>query len=204
MNTPPPSPRGGDDMEKGLSMTPEPDNADDTNTTPQGSPADTGPAPVGGVPAAEQDKRDDFTAKVVQTGEAATERIGEQAKHAMRDAQDKAAQAKEKLSDLASRARENAPAVDSGVAKRSTGIGAAVLGVSAGVVIWLLRRRARRNANPWHTAARTARAQVKTARRQARSGLKTARRRSRARAVSQVASAKSKARDARAKAKNWR
>jgi vacuolar-type H+-ATPase subunit I/STV1 len=156
------------------------------------------------VPAADQDKKDGLKAKVAQTGEAATGRIGEQARHAMRDAQDKTAQAKEKLSDLASRARENAPAVDSGVAKRSTGIGAAVLGVSAGVVIWLLRRRARRNANPWHAAARTARAQVKTVRRQAKSGLKTAQERSHARAVSQVAAAKSKARDARAKAKNWR
>jgi hypothetical protein len=203
MNTPPPSPRGGDDMEKGLSMTSEPDHANDTDSA-AGAAGSEPVAPVGGVPAADQDKKDGLKAKVVQTGEAATERIGEQAKHAMRDAQDKTAQAKEKLSDLASRARENAPAVDSGVAKRSTGIGAAVLGVSAGVVIWLLRRRARRNANPWHAAARTAKAQVKTVRRQARSGLKTAQGRSHARAVSQVAAAKSRARDARAKAKNWR
>jgi cell division septum initiation protein DivIVA len=183
-------------------MTPEPDHANDTNSTPG---AGSGPvAPVGGVPAADQDTKDGLKAKVVQTGEAATERIGEQAKHVMRDAQDKTAQAKEKLSDLASRARENAPTVDPGVAKRSTGIGAAVLGISAGVVIWLLRRRARRNSNPWHAAARTAKAQVRTARRQAKSGLKTARKRSQARAVSQVAAARSKARDARKKAKNWR
>lgn len=185
-------------------MTPEPDHANDTNSTPSAAAGSEPVAPAGGVPAGDQDKKDGLKAKVVQTGEAATGRIGEQAKHAMRDAQDKTAQAKEKLSDLASRARENAPAVDSGVAKRSTGIGAAVLGVSAGVVIWLLRRRARRNANPWHAAARTARAQVKTVRRQAKSGLKTAQERSHARAVSQVAAAKSKARHARAKAKDWR
>jgi hypothetical protein len=203
MKTPPPSPRGGDDMQKGPSMTPEPEHANDTNGTP-GAAGSEPVAPVGGVPGADQDTTDGLKAKVVQTGEAATERIGEQAKHAMRDAQDKTAQAKEKLSGLASRARENAPSIDSGVAKRSTGIGAAVLGVSAGVVIWLLRRRARRNSNPWHAAARTAKAQVKTAQRQAKSGLKTARKRSQARAVSQVAAAKSKARDARKKAKNWR
>jgi hypothetical protein len=80
--------------------------------------------------------------------------------------------------------------------------GAAATGAVAAVTVWLLRRRAKRNTNPWHTAARTAKAQIKTARRQAKSGLKTTRKRSRAQAAAQVAAAKARAHKAKAKAKN--
>ncbi|HZE32612.1 MAG TPA: hypothetical protein VE198_14380 [Actinoallomurus sp.] len=147
-------------------------------------------------------------AKAVQTKEAVAEH------QAVRTAQDKATQAKEKAtqakdkvaqakSDLVSRARESdAVPTEMSPATRRAGVGAAATGAAAALTVWLLRRRARRNANPWNTAARSAKAQIKTVRRQAKSGLKTARKRSRAQAAAQVAAAKARAHKAKAKAKS--
>jgi MYXO-CTERM domain-containing protein len=140
--------------------------------------------------------------KAAQTREAVTERFGEQADHAARTAQDKVAQAKEKVTELASRARENAtsPEEPNSLVRRSS---AAATGLAAVGMVWMWRRRARRNANPWRAAAEEAKAQIKTVRQDAKSGLKTAREHARKQATSQVATARSKARDARAKARSW-
>lgn len=129
-----------------------------------------------------------------------------QAGDAVRATQEKAGQVKEAVTGLAAKARENAttPAITGPSAVRGAGVGAATIGVATAVVVWLLRRRARRNANPWHRAAETARSQIKTVRREAKSGLKAARKRSRAEAAAQVASARAKARKARARAKSWK
>jgi hypothetical protein len=142
-------------------------------------------------------------AKAAQTKEAVTDRFGEQADHAARTAQDKVAQAKGKMTDMASRARETAvsPEEPDSLMRRSA---AAATGVAAVVMVWMWRRRARRHANPWHTAAQEAKAQIKTVRREAKSGLRSARKQAQEQAASQVATARSKARDARAKAKSWR
>jgi hypothetical protein len=178
-----------------------------------------------GLAAKADDLKDRAKAKAVQTKEAVTEhqavRIAQdkaaQAKDIAQDkaalakdkaaqakdiAQDKAAQVKDKASGLVSRARESdAVPTEMSPATRRAGAGAAA--TVAAVTVWLLRRRAKRNTNPWHTAARTAKAQIKTARRQAKSGLKTTRKRSRAQAAAQVAAAKARAHKAKAKAKNW-
>jgi hypothetical protein len=124
----------------------------------------------------------------------------------VRATQEKAGKAKDTVSDLASRAKESGtpPAITSPPAVRGAGVGAATLGLGTAVVVWLLRRRARRNANRWNVAAQTARSQIKTARRQAKSGLKTARKRSRAQAAAQVAAAKARVRKARGKGNSWR
>lgn len=120
--------------------------------------------------------------------------------------QEKAGQAKETVSDLASKARENATpsAITSPPALRGAGAAAATIGVATALVVGLLRRRARRNAGPWHRAADTARSQIKMARREAKSGLKAARKRSRAEAAAQVASARAKAHRAKTRAKSWK
>jgi hypothetical protein len=180
-----------------------------------------------GLAAKADDLKDRAKAKAVQTKEAVVEhqavRVAQdkaaQAKDVAQDkaalakdkaaqakdiAQDKAAQVKDKASGLVSRARESdAVPTEMSPATRRAGAGAAATGAVAAVTVWLLRRRAKRNTNPWHTAARTAKAQIKTARRQAKSGLKTTRKRSRAQAAAQVAAAKARAHKAKAKAKNW-
>jgi hypothetical protein len=132
--------------------------------------------------------------------------VTEQAGDAVRTTQEKAGHAKDAVSDLASKARENAtpPAITSPPALRGAGAGAATIGLATALAVWLLRRRARRNANPWERAAETARSQIKTVRREAKSGLKAARRRSRAEAAAQVASARAKARKAKTRAKSWK
>jgi ElaB/YqjD/DUF883 family membrane-anchored ribosome-binding protein len=134
--------------------------------------------------------------KVGQAKDAAAQKAGD-AVHAGRE---KVGQAKEKVSDLAS-PEGPAPAITSPPAVRGAGAGVVTLGLATALVVWLLRRRARRNANPWQVAARTAKSQIKTVRKQAKSGLKATRERSREEAASQVAAAKAKARKARAKAK---
>lgn len=141
---------------------------------------------------------DDLKDRAQEKTAQAKETVAGQTDHAVGATQDKVAQAKDKVADLASRARENgaSPATMSPAVR---GVGATALGLGAALVAWLLRRRARRNANPWQVAARTAKSQIKTARKQAKSGLKTTRQRSRA----QAAAAKAKARKASAKAKPW-
>jgi hypothetical protein len=143
------------------------------------------------------DMKERAKVKAAQTKDA----VAGQTDQAVRAAQDKATQAKDKVTDLASRARETD--VSAAAANPAVRAGAVATGVAAVLVAWLLRRRARRNANPWLVAARTAKSQIKTTRRQAKSGLKTARKRSRAEAAAQIASAKVKARKARDKAKSW-
>ncbi|MFB9832095.1 hypothetical protein [Actinoallomurus acaciae] len=138
--------------------------------------------------------------KAAQAKEAVTGHAGD----AVRTTQEKAGQVKDTVSDLASKARENAtpPAITSPPAVR--GAGAAAVGVATALAVWLLRRRAKRNANPWRHAAQTAKSQIKTVRREAKSGLKAARKRSRAEAAAQVASARAKAHRAKARAKSWK
>jgi hypothetical protein len=162
-----------------------------------------------GLAAKADELKDRAKAKAVQTKDAVAEhqavRVAQDKAAQAKDvAQDKAAQVKDKASGLVSRARESdAVPTEMSPATRRAGAGAAATGAVAAVTVWLLRRRAKRNTNPWHTAARTAKAQIKTARRQAKSGLKTTRKRSRAQAAAQVAAAKARAHKAKAKAKNW-
>jgi uncharacterized protein YjbJ (UPF0337 family) len=150
-------------------------------------------------------KADDLKGRAQEKVGQAKDAVAEQAGQAVRATQEKVGQAKEAVSGLASKARENAapPAVTSPPAVRGAGVGAATIGVATAVVVWLVRRR-RRNANPWHRAAGTAKSQIKTVRREAKSGLKAARRRSRAEAAAQVAAARDRARKAKARAKSWK
>ena len=149
---------------------------------------------------------DSLKGRVQETAARAKEAVTGQAGQAVHATQEKAGQAKEAVSGLASKARENAtpPAVTSPPAVRGAGVGAATIGLATALVVWLLRRRARRNANPWQRAAETARSQIKTVRREAKSGLKDARKRSRAEAAAQIASARARARKAKSRAKSWK
>src|SRR3569833_2936998 len=105
--------------------------------------------------------------KVSQTKDA----VAGQTDHAVRAAQDKVSQAKDKVGDLASRAKEADPAAAAANPAVRAGAGAAATGFAAVLVAWLLRRRARKNANPWQVAARTAKSQIKTTRKLVLSGL---------------------------------
>jgi hypothetical protein len=139
--------------------------------------------------------------KAAQAKDAVTEHAG-QAVHVTREtighAKEKVGQAKDKVSDLTP---EDAT-ITGPPAVRGAGVGAATIGLAVTVAIWLLRRRARRNANPWQVAARNAQAQIKTVRKETKSSLKAARKRSQAEAASQVAAARAKARKVRSKAKS--
>lgn len=143
---------------------------------------------------------DDLKRRAQERAVQAKDTFVEQAGHVVQATRDKVGQTKEKVSDLAS-TEDGAPTITSPPAVRGAGV--ATAGVAAVVALWMLRRRARRNANPWRAAAKTAKSQIKTVRKEAKSGLKTARKRSRAEAVQQVASAKAKARKAQARAKSW-
>jgi hypothetical protein len=136
----------------------------------------------------------------------AKEKVG-QAKEKVGQAKEKVGQATGKVADGSSH-EDGAAAVTSPPAVRGAGIGAAALGVATALVVWLLRRRARRNAGPWQVAARTTKSQIRTVRKQAKAGVKAARKRSREEASAQVAAAKARAAKAKAKArdraKTWR
>jgi hypothetical protein len=83
--------------------------------------------------------------------------------------------------------------------------GTAVAAVAAGITLaWLWRRRARRNANPWQRAARTAKSQIKSVRGEAKTQATAARRQVKQQVKQQVATAKSKAKAAKIKAKTLR
>jgi hypothetical protein len=150
------------------------------------------------VPAAKVDRLEERAQeKAVQ----AKDTVAEQAGHAVRATRDKAGQVKDKASDLVSPEREGAalPAITSPPAVRGARVGAVTIGLATALVVWLLRRRARRN-DPWRAAVRNVRSQVKTLRRQTKSSLKATREHSREQAASQVVAAKAKAR----KAKSWK
>lgn len=142
-------------------------------------------------------KADDVKGRVQEKAAHAKEAVTGQAGHAAQVTRERLGQAKDKVSEMA----PDGAAMTSPPAVRGAGAGVATIGAAI-AAIWMLRRRARRNANPWQKAARSAKGQVKTVRKEAKSGLKAARRRSRKQAAAQVATAQAKAH--KAKARTWR
>jgi hypothetical protein len=151
------------------------------------------------VTAAKTDIKARAKAKAAQTKDAVTERFGGPADHAAKAAQETVTQAKDKVSGLAKGARDAATAADANSLTRPV----AAAGLAVVVTVWMWRRRARRNANPWRRAAVEARSQIKTVRQQAKAGVKEARKQTRKHAAAQVAAAQAKAKTARKRAKSW-
>jgi hypothetical protein len=151
------------------------------------------------VAAAKTDITTRAKAKATQTKDAVTERLGPPADHAAKAAQETVTQAKEKVSGLANRARDAATTADANSLTRPV----AAAGLAVVITVWMWRRRARRNANPWRRAAGEAKAQIKTVRQQAKSGVKEARKQTRKQAAAQVAAARAKAKTAQKRAKSW-
>jgi hypothetical protein len=120
---------------------------------------------------------------------------GEQAGQAAQTTKAKAAQ-------IRRQAKETTASLQAPMVRRS---GAAAAVVAAGLVlVWVQRRRARRDTNPWHRMARTARMQIRSVRGQAKAQARVARRQVEQRARMRMATTKSKAKPAKVRAKTSR